>query len=80
MSWLQRLWEQLTRLSPATAQRRVDTVDRTLAELRAKVRALPPEQRAAFAQEIQAMIEEQAKARNDLNDALDDRRNHTDSH
>jgi hypothetical protein len=80
MNWLQRLWEQLTRLSPATAQRRVDTVDRTLAELRAKVRALPPEQRAAFAQEIQAMIEEQAKARNDLNDALDDRRNHTDSH
>jgi hypothetical protein len=79
MNWLQRLWEQLTRLSPATAQRRVDTVDRTLAELRAKVRALPPEQRAAFAQEIQAMIEEQAKARNDLNDALDDRRNHTDS-
>jgi hypothetical protein len=73
MHWLQRFWQQLTRLSPAAAQRRVDTVDRTLAELRAKVRALPPEQQAAFAQEIQAMIEQQAKARNDLNDALDDR-------
>jgi len=73
MHWLQRLWQQLTRLSPAAAQRRVDAVDRTLAELRAKVRALPPEQQAAFAREIQAMIEQQAKARNDLNDALDDR-------
>lgn len=73
MQWLQRFWKQLTRLSPAAAQRRVDTVDRTLAELRAKVRALPPEQQAAFAREIQAMIEQQAKARNDLNDALDDR-------
>jgi uncharacterized coiled-coil DUF342 family protein len=73
MDWFRRLWEQLTRLSPASAQRRVDSVDRTLAELRAKVRALPPEQRAAFAQEIQAMIEQQAKAHQDLNDALDDR-------
>ena len=73
MHWLRQLWALLTRLSPAAAQRRVDRVDRTLAELRAKVRALPPAQQAAFAREIQAMIEQQAKARNDLNDALDDR-------
>jgi hypothetical protein len=73
MNWLQKLWALLTRQSPAAAQRRVDHIDRTLAELRAKVRALPPEQQAAFAKEIQAMIEQQAKARNDLNDALDDR-------
>ena len=63
MQWLRQLW----------AQRRVDHIDRTLAELRAKVRALPPEERAAFAKEIQAMVEEQARARNDLSDALDDR-------
>ncbi len=73
MHWLRKLWAQLTALSPAAARRRVDHVDRTLAELRAKVRALPPEQQAAFAQEIHAMIEEQARARNALNDALDDR-------
>jgi hypothetical protein len=73
MNWLRQLWALLTRQSPAAAQRRVDHIDRTLAELRAKVRALPPEQQAAFAKEIQAMIEQQAKARNDLNDVLDDR-------
>ncbi|HJZ47009.1 MAG TPA: hypothetical protein VKE41_07570 [Roseiflexaceae bacterium] len=56
------------------AQQRVDKIDRTLAELRAKVRALPPEQQAAFAKEIQAMVEEQARARNELSNALDDRR------
>ena len=32
------------------------------------------EQQAAFAKEIQAMVEEQARARNELSDALDDRR------
>jgi outer membrane murein-binding lipoprotein Lpp len=73
MHWFRRIWALLTRLSPAAAQRRVDTIDRTLAELRAKVRALPPEQRAAFAKEIQAMVDEQARARNALSDALDDR-------
>ncbi len=78
MGWLQRLWEQLMRLSPAAAQRRVDKIDTTLAELRAKVRALPPDKQAAFAREIQAMIEQQAKAHQELNDALDDRRDHTD--
>ncbi len=73
MDWLRKLWAQMSRLTPAMARRRVDRIDRTLAELRAKVRALPPEQQAAFAKEIQAMIEEQARARNALNDALDDR-------
>jgi len=73
MRWLRKLWAQLSRVSPAAAQREVEQIDRTLAELRAKVRALPPEQQAAFAKEIQAMIEEQARARNALNDALDDR-------
>jgi hypothetical protein len=63
MQWLRQL----------LAQRKVDTVDRTLAELRAKVRALPPEQRAAFAQAIQEMVAEQARARNELSEALDDR-------
>jgi hypothetical protein len=51
-----------------------------LAELRGKVRALPPEQQTAFAREIQELIEQQAKAHQDLNDALDDRRDHTGSH
>ena len=55
------------------AQRKVDKIDRTLAELRAKVRALPPDKRAAFAKEIQAMVGEQARARNELSEALDDR-------
>jgi hypothetical protein len=73
MQWLRDLLARLTRRTPASAQRRVYATDRTLAELRAKVRALPPEQRAAFAQEIRDMIEEQAQAHNDLNDALDDR-------
>ena len=77
MDWLHRISEWLTRLSPAAAQRRVDTIDRTLAELRTKVRGLPPEQQAAFAKEIQTMIEQQAKAHQDLNDALDDRRDHS---
>ena len=73
MEWLRRVLAQLFRLGPAAAQQRVNRIDRTLAELRAKVRALPPEQQAAFAKEIQAMVEEQARAHNALNDALDDR-------
>lgn len=73
MNWLRTLWMLLTRRSPANAQRHVDSVDRTLAELRAKVRALPAEQQAAFADEIQLMIRQQAKAHQKLNDTLDDR-------
>ena len=55
------------------AQRKVDKIDRTLAELRAKVQALPADKREAFAKEIQAMVKEQAHARNELSEALDDR-------
>jgi hypothetical protein len=65
-------WGLLTRVSPATAQCRVDNIDQTLADLRGKVRALLAEKRAAFAKEIQAMIDQQAQARNDLSEALDD--------
>ena len=60
MDWFRNLWALLKRQSPAYAQRRVDKIDHTLAELRAKVRALPPEQ--------------QAQAHTALNNALDDRR------
>lgn len=73
MHWFRRLWARIFRLTPGAAQHEVDKIDRTLAELRAKVRALPPEQQAAFADEIHAMIEQQARARNALNEALDDR-------
>ena len=31
MHWIRQVWELLTRLTPRAAQRRVDTVDRTLA-------------------------------------------------
>ncbi len=73
MQRFRQFWERLFRLTPGAAQHQVDKVDRTLAELRAKVRALPLEQQAAFANEIHMRIEEQARARNALNEALDDR-------
>ena len=73
MHWLRQLWVRLFRLTPAAAQYEVDKVDRKLAVLRAKVRTLPADQQAGFAEEIHAMIEEQARARNTLNDLLDDR-------
>jgi hypothetical protein len=73
MQRFRQFWERLFRLSPGAAQHQVDKVDRSLAELRAKVRALPLEQQAAFANEIHMRIEEQARARNALNEALDDR-------
>ena len=73
MSRFRQFWQRLFRPSPGAAQHEVDKIDRTLAELRAKVRALPIEQQAAFANEIHMRIEEQARARNALNEALDDR-------
>jgi len=73
MQKFRQFWERLFRLTPGAAQHQVEKVDRTLAELRAKVRALPIEQQAAFANEIHMRIEEQARARNALNEALDDR-------
>ena len=73
MHWLRTLWDRLFPLTPTEARRRVNAADRALANLRAKVRVLPPEERAAFAKQIQTLIDEQAHARNDLSDALDDR-------
>ena len=73
MHGLRKLWARLFRLTPAAAQYEVDKVDRKLADLRAKVRTLPTDQQAAFTEEIHAMIEEQARARNALNDVLDER-------
>jgi hypothetical protein len=73
MGWFQKLLARLLPSSQAQAEHRVDAADWALADLRAHVRGLPPEQRAAFAKKIQALIDEQAQARNDLNDVLDDR-------
>jgi hypothetical protein len=55
------------------AQQHVDTIERELAALRAEVAALPPDERAARAQEVQALLAAQARARMALSDALDDR-------
>ena len=61
-------------MTQAAAQQRVDTIDHALADLRAKVAALPPQQRAARAREIKTLTAKQARARNVLSDKLDDRR------
>ena len=75
MQWLRDFWALVLRVTRLPiAQRRVERIEQTLADLRAKVRALPPEQQAAFAKEIQTMIEQQAQAQQERNDALDDRR------
>ena len=73
MRWLHRLRVWLLPLNRTTAQRRVDSLDRTLAALRAEIAALPPQARAARLQEVQTLIAAQARARNELSDALDDR-------
>jgi hypothetical protein len=73
MRWLHRLRVWLLPLTRTIAQRRVDAVDRTLAALRAEIAALPPHERAARMPEVQTLIAAQARARNELSDALDDR-------
>lgn len=73
MDWLRQMRALLRVIRLPMAQRRVEQIEQTLAELRAKVRALPPDQRAAFAAEIQAMIEQQSQAQQARNDALDGR-------
>ena len=73
MNWLHRLRVHLLPVTPAGAQKRVDAVDHALAKLRTEVASLPPQERAAHAREIQALVAEQARARNILSDALDDR-------
>ena len=73
MRWFHWLRTHLLPLSYAGAQRRVDALDHALAKLRAEVAALPAQQRAARAKDIQALIAAQANARNMLSDTLDDR-------
>ena len=73
MRWLHRLRIRLFAVTSASAQQQVDTIDQALADLRAEVAALPPQERGIHAAEIQALIAEQAHARNVLSDKLDDR-------
>ena len=73
MRWLHRVRVLLLPLTRNVAQRRVDAIDRALAALRAEVASLPPEERAARMQDVQTLIAAQARARNQLSDALDDR-------
>jgi hypothetical protein len=74
MQWLHWLRVRLFPVTYATAQQQVDTIDHALADLRAKVAALPAQQRAARARDIKTLIAKQAHARNVLSDKLDDRR------
>jgi hypothetical protein len=73
MNWLHWLRAHLLPITPAQAQKRVNAIDHALADLRAEVAALPPDQRAARMSDIQALIAEHARTRNMLADALDDR-------
>jgi hypothetical protein len=73
MRWLHRLRVWLLPLTSTMAQRRVDTLERSLAALRSEIAALPPHERAARMPEVQTLIAAQARARNELSDALDDR-------
>ena len=74
MRWLHRLRIRLFPMTYAAAQQHVDTIDRALADLRAEVVALPAQERDVRAADVQALIVEQAHARNVLSDKLDDRR------
>jgi hypothetical protein len=73
MRWLHRLRVHLFPVSYAAAQQHVNAIDRALADLRAEVASLPADARAARAPAVQALINEQAHARNVLSDRLDDR-------
>jgi hypothetical protein len=73
MPWLSWLRVRLFRVTYAAAQRHVDAIDHILAALRAEIASLPPHERAARAPNVQALITEQAHARNVLSDTLDDR-------
>ncbi len=73
MRWFHWLRIHLLPVSYAAAQRRVDAIDHALADLRAEVAALPPNERVARAADVQALIDKQAHARNVLSDTLDDR-------
>jgi hypothetical protein len=73
MRWLYRLRIRLFPMTYAAARQHVDAIDHALADLRAEVAALPAPERAAYAPDVQALIAEQAHARNVLSDTLDDR-------
>jgi hypothetical protein len=73
MRWLHRLRIRLFPVTYAAAQQHVDTIDHALANLRAEIASLPPQERLARAADVQALIAEQAHARNVLSDTLDDR-------
>jgi hypothetical protein len=74
MRWLDWLRTRVFPVTQAAAQHHVDAVDQALAKLRAEVAALPAPERVARAADVQALIAEQARARNVLSDTLDDRR------
>ena len=73
MRWLHRLRIRLFPVTSASAQQHVDMIDQALADLRAEVAALPAQDRDVRSAEVQALIAEQAHARNVLSDKLDDR-------
>ena len=74
MRWLHRLRVRIFPVTQAVAQHHVDAIDHALADLRAEIAALPPNERVARAADVQALIAKQAHARNVLSDTLDDRR------
>ena len=74
MRWLHRLRVRVFPMTQAAAQHHVDAIDHALANLRAEIAALPPNERVARAADVQALIAKQAQARNALSDTLDDRR------
>jgi len=73
MRWLYWLREHLLPVTSAQARKRVDTIERALAALRAEVASLPAHERAARARDVQMLLTAQARARNVLSDTLDDR-------
>jgi hypothetical protein len=73
MHWLHRLRVWLLPLTSYRAKQRVESIDRALAARRAEVASLPPDERQAHMREIQLLIAAQARARNELSDALDER-------
>jgi hypothetical protein len=73
MGWLHSLRIRLFPMTYVEAQKHVDAIDHALAGLRAEIASLPAHERAARAPDLQALIIEQARARNVLSDTLDER-------
>jgi hypothetical protein len=74
MRWFHSLRVRIFPVTQAAAQHQVDAIDHALADLRAEIAALPPNERVARAADVQALVAKQAHARNVLSDTLDDRR------